>query len=79
MPTYVKDLKDVFAKIGCADAINHQERIGIGLNISLFDCDYLSYLEGDPIAIHQYHGQYMTQYEFAEVTRAALLEKHNLS
>ena len=69
----VKDLKDVFAAAGASEVIRHQERIGIGLNISRLDCDYYRYLQGDPVAVHQFKGKYMTQYEFAEETRAELL------
>jgi hypothetical protein len=39
------------------------------------DCDYYRYLQGDPTALHQYRGKYMTQYAFAEETRAALEHK----
>ena len=70
---YVKDLKDTLAAVGAADAIRHQERVGIGLDISRLDCDYFRYLRGDPAAARQFHGKYMIQYEFAEETRAALL------
>ena len=68
----VKDLKDVFAAAGAADVIRHQERIGLGLDVSRLDCDYYRYLQGDPMAVHQFSGKYMTQYAFAEETRASL-------
>ena len=69
---YVKDLKDTFAAVGAADVIRQQERVGVGLDISRIDCDYYRYLQGDPIAVHQFKGKYMTQYEFAEETWAEL-------
>lgn len=69
----VKDLKDVFAASGAAEAIRHQERVGIGLDVSRLECDYFRYLQGDPAAVRQFKGKYMTQYEFAEETRAELL------
>lgn len=69
----VKDLKDVFASVGASDVICHQLRIGIGLDVSRLDCDYYRYLQGDPMAVHQFNGAYMSQYDFAEETRAALL------
>ena len=69
---YVKDLKDTFAAVGAADVIRQQERVGVGLDVSRIDCDYYRYLQGDPIAVHQFNGRYMTQYEFAEETRAEL-------
>ena len=68
----VKDLKDVFAALGASDVIRHQERIGLGLDVARLDCDYYRYLQGDPAALRQYRGKYMTQYAFAEETRAAL-------
>lgn len=72
---YVKDLKDVFAKAGMSGAIKHQERIGIGLDISMLDCDYFRYLQGDSVAVHQFKGQYMSQYDFADETRAILIQR----
>ena len=69
---YVKDLKDSFAAVGADDVIRHQERVGIGLDISKIDCDYFRYLQGDPVAIHQFNGRYMMQYSFAEETQAEL-------
>lgn len=71
----VKDLKDVFAAAGASDIIRHQERIGLGLDVSRLDCDYYRYLRGDPIAVHQFKGKYMTQYALAEETRAALQQE----
>lgn len=68
----VKDLKDVFAAVGASDVIRHQERVGLGLDVSRLDCDYYRYLQGDPAALRQYRGKYMTQYAFAEETRAEL-------
>ena len=69
---YVKDLKDSFAAASADDVIRHQERVGIGLDISKIDCDYYRYLQGDPVAIHQFNGRYMIQYSFAEETQAEL-------
>lgn len=73
----VKELKDAFAAAGDADVIQHQERVGIGLDISRLDCDYYRYLQGDPVAVHQFNGKYMTQYAFTEETRAALLREQS--
>ena len=72
---YVKDIKDTFTKIGFPNTICHKERIGIGLDISTIECDYFRFLQGDPIAVHQFKGQYMTQYSFAEETRGNLLNQ----
>lgn len=47
----------------------------VGINAEMVDCDYYSYLCGDADAIRQYHGEYMTQYEFAEETRYSSLKE----
>jgi two-component SAPR family response regulator len=45
---------------------------GVSVDINRLDCDYYRFLNGDPLALHAFHGEYMTQYSFAEETRAAL-------
>ena len=49
---------------------------GLSVNTEMIDCDYYRYLEGDEKAIHQFKGEYMTQYEFAEETRNNLLKRY---
>lgn len=71
----LKDLKDTFSQAGIADLIQHQGRIGIGLDTSRLECDYYRYLQGDPVAVHQFKGSYMSQYDFAEETRGELLNR----
>jgi hypothetical protein len=46
--------------------------VGIGLDLTRVDCDYYRFLQGDPVAVHQFNGKYMTQYDFAEETQEAL-------
>lgn len=48
---------------------------GISVDINRLDCDYYRFLNGDPLAMHAFHGEYMTQYSFAEETRAALQQQ----
>ncbi len=48
---------------------------GISVDINRLDCDYYRFLNGDPLALHAFHGEYMTQYDFAEETRAALWQQ----
>ena len=40
------------------------------------DCDYYAYLKGDPNPLNQFRGEYMSQYDFAESTRAYLERKY---
>lgn len=48
---------------------------GVSVNVNCLDCDYYRFLNGDPLAMHAFHGEYMTQYPFAEETRAALQQQ----
>ena len=41
------------------------------------DCDYYDYLNGKAELSKLYHGEYMMQYSFAEVTNAELFAKTN--
>ena len=36
------------------------------------DCDYYRFLQGDPMAVNQYRGEYMAQYSWAEMTAGSL-------
>ena len=60
-----------------ADDVIIREKNGIAVNMSVIDCDYFKWLEGDPYALHQFRGEYMTQYEFAEETRYNLQVKNS--
>lgn len=72
---YLGDLIVTFLRLGFKNALI--KRSGeFAVNTSLLDCDYYRCLEGDPYAISQYVGEYMTQYSFAEETRAMLEMKY---
>jgi len=73
--TYLSDLAGTFEKLGIEDIL--VRTIGAcGINTSLMDCDYYRFLDGDPYAVSRFTGEYMTQYEFAEETRAFLINKY---
>ncbi len=72
---YISDLIRVFGSLGICDIVI-KENNAVGINMSLIDCDYYRLLDGDPIARSQYMGEYMTQYEFAEKTRAWLFNDY---
>lgn len=42
------------------------------IDISKIDCDYYRFLAGDPQAVNEFRGEYMTQYSWAEETTARL-------
>lgn len=48
---------------------------GVSVNVNQIDCDYYRFLNGEPLAMRAFHGEYMTQYSFAEETRAALQQQ----
>ena len=65
------DLKNTLRAVG-AEAVLCHETPCYRVDTSLIKCDYISYLEtGKP----QFHGEYMTQYSWAEETCAMLLFK----
>jgi two-component SAPR family response regulator len=65
------DLKNTLKSVG-AEAVLCHETPCYRVDTSLIKCDYISYLEtGKP----EFHGEYMTQYSWAEETCAMLLFK----
>jgi two-component SAPR family response regulator len=70
------DLLATFAGIGC-EKIILQQKGHLGLAIHEIDCDYYDYLNGKISLDKLYHGEYMAQYSFAEITNAELFAKSN--
>ena len=66
-----KDLLDTFAAIGEEDALV-SVRGGLGIVPSKFRCDFFDYLAGKPSGINAYHGEYMQQYTWSELTHGSL-------
>jgi two-component SAPR family response regulator len=69
-----KDLIDTIEEVGCGDAIVIQ-RGKIGISRENVYCNYYDYLDGKVKLEDVYHGEYMTQYSFSEVTNAGLNRK----
>lgn len=71
--SYIRNLRaDLIATceaLGIENVLIH-ERNRIGIRIDRLDCDYYRYLNG---ARELFHGEYMSQYSFAESTLAMLL------
>ena len=67
----VKDLKDTLKKAECDDIIV-QQRGKIGIDRAKVDCDYYDWLDGKIYAVNLYHGEYMAQYGWAEITNAEI-------
>ena len=68
------DLRTIFSGIGCEGMILQQKGL-LGLVIKDIDCDYYDYLNSKVPLEKLYHGEYMAQYSFAEVTNAELFAK----
>ena len=67
----VLDLKNTLKTVGAENVLCHETPC-YRIDTSLIKCDYISYLEtGKP----EFHGEYMTQYSWAEETCAMLLFK----
>lgn len=70
--TLVSDLRRTLEACGCADIL--LKRYGaLGIIVDRIECDYYKFLQGDPLAIASWRGEYMEQYSWAEPTKAALL------
>jgi hypothetical protein len=70
--TLTADLRRTLEARGHGDVL--VKRYGaLGLKTSNFDCDYYDYLDGKPLAITAWQGEYMEQYSWAEPSKAALL------
>ena len=67
----VMDLKNTLKLVGAENVLCHETPC-YRVDTSLLKCDYISYLEtGKP----EFHGEYMSQYSWAEETCALLLFK----
>ena len=63
----ISDLKATLQKIGMEDVLIRQRR-QVAVRRDLIDCDYYRMLEGDMTAVNAYHGVYMADYSWAELT-----------
>ena len=67
----VMDLKNTLKAVGAESVLCHETPC-YRIDTNLIKCDYINYLEtGKP----EFHGEYMTQYSWAEATCAMLLFK----
>lgn len=66
-----KDLMDTLAAVGHADIIE-LGRGKMAVITENVECDYYQWLDGMVSGINAYHGEFMTQYSWAEFTNASL-------
>ncbi len=67
----IGDLKSVLTKIGQENVLI-RERGRIAVDRSAVDCDYYRMLDGDMRAVNTFRGEYMAQYDWAEITTGEL-------
>lgn len=81
---YNRELQNYFTKI-YGDLVRGLKEVGAekilikgynkyGVDKTKFGCDLYEYLEGNPIAINNFSGEYMIQYEWAEYSIGNLYE-----
>ncbi len=70
----IHDLRATLREIGMEDILIREHR-QIAVHRDRIDCDYWRMLGNDVNAINAFHGEYMTQYSWAESTRANLIFK----
>lgn len=66
-----KDLVSTLAEKGCADIIE-AGRGKLALITEKVDCDYYEWLSGTVSGINAYHGEFMSQYSWAEFVNASM-------
>lgn len=67
----VNDLRNTLKDIGMSDLVIRDKR-ELAIRKDMIDCDYYRMLEGDIDAVNSYRGEYMVEYEWAELTNARL-------
>jgi len=71
--TLVADLRRSLETVGHGDVLV-KRRGALGVDMNCLTCDYYRFLKGDPLAIAAWRGEYMSQYSWAEPTKANLLQ-----
>ncbi len=66
------DLKNTLTDLGYEDVVIRQ-RGHLAIDVKQVSCDYYDYLDGNPEAARGYHGEYMSQYSWAEITNGSLM------
>lgn len=67
----ISSMIEVLEKAGINDLVIKQDGY-YSVDTGLYECDYYDYLKGDVKAINSYHGEYMSNYSWAEFTAGML-------
>ena len=73
---HVSDLRATLKEIGMEDLLIRRSGI-LAIRAEQLDCDYYQMLRGDSTALNAYHGEYMAQYSWAEMTSGKLWFEHH--
>ncbi|MCQ2432189.1 MAG: response regulator [Clostridia bacterium] len=70
----VADIKETLHALG-ADEVLVKGWDSYAIDPTRIDCDYFDWEKNEPYAIHAFHGEYMSQYSWAEETLGFLIGK----
>ena len=70
----IRSLRDTLEKYGVGEILE-LKRGSMRLRTDLIDCDLYRFLNGDPHAVNQFCGEYMSAYSWATFTEAHLEQK----
>lgn len=70
----VADIKNTLQRAG-AEEVFLKGWDSYAVDTSLIECDYYDWEKNEPYAVRAFHGEYMSQYSWAEDTLAALMEQ----
>ena len=68
---YVQSLRESLDRCGAGEVLLHS-RDAYSVNTKLIECDYYRYLSGDTHEGNTYHGEFMSQYSWADEISAEL-------
>lgn len=72
--TLISDLRRTLERLGEPQVLVRR-RGGVAIMLTSDQCDYYAFLEGNPDAINRFHGEYMCQYSWSELTCASLVRQ----
>lgn len=68
----IYDLRQTLRGLGCEDVLNHR-RDAYSINCDKISCDYYKFLQRNIAAVNSFHGEYMSQFSWADMTLGELL------
>ena len=69
--TCIAEIRGVLEKAGAKDILI-KTRNSVAVDVTMLDCDYYQFLQGDMRAVNSFAGEYMSNYSWAEFTVGTL-------